>query len=596
VVNAVEEAASRGRHREVAPRLPDPPTDAEKAGYFDRGVLLILCSSLMCFGALLVSQARFVFLNPVVTCCFLPFVVFTTIYFVLSLSVYMGTRGFDERKHREIVESWRPHRHPSVDVFLPVCGEPLAVLHNTWVHVYELISSYPGDTTVYVLDDGASRDVKTMASSFGFRYLVRPNRGWMKKAGNLRHAFSKSSGDFVLLLDADFAPRVDMLAQTLPYFSSDPALGIVQTPQYFRTRGKMSWIERGAGAVQELFYRLIQVSLDRYGGAVCVGTCAVYRRAALAVNGGTTLIEHSEDIHTGFDLHRAGWSLRYLPVPLSAGLCPSDPDSFLTQQYRWCAGSISLIGSRKFWSTSMRMRTRFGYLAGFCYYINTAFFTFVAPAISLVLILVLPNDVQLANYGLILPSILYNAIVFPSWHRSEFGPEAFMAKMLYGWAHLFALWDIFRGKQLGWQTTGSGARKAGTRRIWFSIAAWNGSSGAAWVLLSAWRMLSYGPPFIPLLLMGLGSVGLTAMALASRRNSRLAAQGITDLEPCISWLTDRFSLLSVLTRTDAKQLDSGAIPLPRQALRETIGSRLGQYQEASSGTEPNYPLSADIHD
>jgi cellulose synthase (UDP-forming) len=344
-----------------------------------------------------------VLLSPLITVVFLPFVAFTIAYYVLSMVVTAGTRGFDQEAHRALVTGWRPPGYPSLDVFLPVCGEPIEVLHNTWVHVFELIQAYPGIAAAYVLDDGASGAAQAMAASFGFRYLVRPDRGQLRKAGNLRHGFAHSAGEFILLLDADFAPRPDMPAELLPYFSADPALGIVQSPQFFRTSGRMSWTERGASAVQELFYRLIQVSLDRHDGAICVGTCGLYRRAALAVNGGTTPIEHSEDIHTGFDLQRAGWGLRYVPVPLATGLCPSDPDSFLTQQYRWCAGSMSLIGSRKFWTARMRLRTRCGYLAGFCYYVHTALFTFVAPAISLLLLVFLPQRVALANYGFIVP-------------------------------------------------------------------------------------------------------------------------------------------------------------------------------------------------
>jgi len=342
---------------ERLPVLPLAPTEAEKYHYSDRNLALIMRASLFSFGALLVSQARFVLLSPLITVVFLPFVAFTIAYYVLSMVVTAGTRGFDQEAHRALVTGWRPPGYPSLDVFLPVCGEPIEVLHNTWVHVFELIQAYPGIAAAYVLDDGASGAAQAMAASFGFRYLVRPDRGQLRKAGNLRHGFAHSAGEFILLLDADFAPRPDMPAELLPYFSADPALGIVQSPQFFRTSGRMSWTERGASAVQELFYRLIQVSLDRHDGAICVGTCGLYRRAALAVNGGTTPIEHSEDIHTGFDLQRAGWGLRYVPVPLATGLCPSDPDSFLTQQYRWCAGSMSLIGSRKFWTARMRLRT-----------------------------------------------------------------------------------------------------------------------------------------------------------------------------------------------------------------------------------------------
>ena len=248
------------------------------------------------------------------------------------------------------------------------------------------------------------------------------------------------------------------------------------------------------------------------------GRCAIYRRTALAANGGTSLIEHSEDVHTGFDLRRAGWGLRYIPVPLATGLCPPDPDSFLTQQYRWCAGSMSLLGSRKFWATKMRLRTRLCYVSGFCYYVHTALFTFASPIVPLVMLLFLPNGVRLVNYVFILPSIIYNTAVFPAWHHCRFGPTALMAKLLYGWAHVFALWDIVRGKRLSWQPTGSTKQKSKTRRIWAGIALWNGTTSVVWVLFALWRTVHNGRSFVVLLATGLLALFITAIALLSRRN------------------------------------------------------------------------------
>ena len=130
---------------------------------------------------------------------------------------------------------------------------------------------------------------------------------------------------------------------------------------------------------------------------------------------------------------------------------------------------MSLLGSRKFWATRMRWRTRCCYMSGFCYYVHTALFTFVAPAIPLVMLIFMPERVRLINYLFIVPSIIYNLVVFPAWHRCRFGPEALMAKLLYGWAHVFALWDICRRKRMGWQPTGGGKRKAGTRRVWVGV-------------------------------------------------------------------------------------------------------------------------------
>jgi cellulose synthase (UDP-forming) len=516
------------RHRRLLglPLLPVPPTDWEKESYSDRNIALILRASLFSFGALLVSQSRFVLTAPVLL-IFAPLLSFTVLYYLISLCVNFGTRGFDLVAHRALVNAWRPASYPSLDIFLPVCGEPVEILQNTWRYVAELAWSYPGLATAYVLDDAASREAEALAAEFGFAYLVRPDRGWYKKAGNLRHAFSRSTGEYVLILDADFAPRADLPMEMIPYFDADPGLGIVQSPQYFRTHARQSWMERGAGAVQELFYRMVQVSRDRHQGAICVGSCAVYRRKALESNGGTTLIEHSEDVHTGFDLRRAGWRLKYLPVPLATGLCPADPDSFITQQYRWCAGSMSLLGSRKFWTTRMGLRTRFCYLSGFCYYLHTALFTFVVPAIPLTMIIFMPGHVRLINYVSIAPSIIYNLLVFPAWHRCRYGLSAFMAKFLYGWAHLFCLLDICRGRRMGWQATGAGQRKAGARRVWLAIAIWNVPTCCAWVLLATWRMTQYGfANYAIILFTGLFTSIVTAMALGARRNYALIAAGV----------------------------------------------------------------------
>ena len=266
-----------------------------------------------------ISQARFVFLTPVFTWCFLPFVAFTCAYYLISLYVNVGTRGFDYEAHRGLVATWWPGWHASLDVFLPSSRSPSSATRGP------TCSSSPAPTPV-PRPSTFSTTVRTRACGHGRRLRVHrsgaPQPGWMKKAGNLRYGFACSSGEFILILDADFAPRADLPAEMLPYLAADPSLGIIQSPQYFRATAQMSWMERGAGAVQELFYRAVQVSRDRHDGAICVGSCAIYRRAALATNGGTSIIEHSEDVHTGFDLRRACGGCATSPSRWQLGCVP----------------------------------------------------------------------------------------------------------------------------------------------------------------------------------------------------------------------------------------------------------------------------------
>jgi cellulose synthase (UDP-forming) len=491
----------------------------QKYSYVHRELPLLMLTSLVSITCLLVSQIHFIRLNPWLL-IFVPFLVFTVAYYLISVRINITSRNFDLVRHHDLVSKWEPSSYPSVDVLLPICNEPLGVLRNTWTYVRRLAEHYPGTVTPYVLDDGVDPAAAKLANEMGFEYLVRPNRGWYKKAGNLRHGYQQSGGDFLVILDADFCPRPDFLDETLPYMFAFPELGIVQTPQYFRVDRRQTWMERGAGAVQELFYRVVQVSRDSLDGAICVGSCGLYRRAALDSIGGTALIEHSEDVHTGFDLSRSGWGLRYLPINLAMGLCPEDPDSFFAQQYRWCAGSMSLLGSRKFWKSRLRPSTRLCYVSGFCYYLHTAIFTFITPLIPITLIVTLPGQVKLTNYLWILPSTVYNFVVFPLWNKTGYAKGALMARYLYGWSHAFAVWDILRRQRMGWQSTGS-AGKTNTERIWRAIGLYGGVTGAAWVLAAIIRMIQYGFwNYVFLLATGLVYAGVVVMAFWARRQAR----------------------------------------------------------------------------
>ncbi len=475
------------------PVLPDPPLDSEKYGYVRRHTWVLTVFSMLSFPPLVYSQVELVRRYPSFL-PYAPFIICGILLFGVPLITDGFSRGFDLAAHRRVVETWHPASYPTVDVFLPVCGEPIEILRNTWRHVARLRQRYRGPLTVWVLDDSASPELKELAREFGYAYATRPNRGWFKKSGNLMYGYLISESEYILLLDADFCPRADLLDETLPYLDQNPQVAIVQTPQFFHVTDDQTWVERGAGAVQELFYRSIQTARASRGGATCVGSCAVYRRSALDTNNGMALSEHSEDLRTGFDLQRRGWRLKYLPIALSTGTCPDNVLAFLNQQYRWCSGTITLLGEKLFWRTRMTAYSRMCHLSGFIYYLYTAIFTIVVPALSCAVLIFAPSVLQFKNIIFILPILIYGGIIYPLWHRSPYRLEAWSVRVIAGWAHLFAFWDLSIGHRRGWQPSGAAATKQdGRRRFWLAVLLWSGGSTAAWVCLAFWRLLSMDP-------------------------------------------------------------------------------------------------------
>jgi len=438
--------------REVArPDLPVAPSDAEKYAYLQpQHRSLIGVQTLV---SLAVSGwLTLFFLQHAVL---MPFVVVTAIniiYAIVSAWTGLRARRVHLGDHIATTSTWTPEAYPSADIFLPSAGEPLDVLDNTFRHVSAL--KWEGQVTVLVLDDSARSDVERLALQYDFEYHSRPDRGRMKKAGNLLYGYNHSCGDIIAVFDADFCPRPDFLLELVPYFD-DPDVGIVQSPQYFRTQSTMNWLQSAAGSVQEIFYRWVQPSRDAASGAICVGTCALYRRAGLVRSGGFAQIGHSEDVHTGVNLMKVGFATRYVPVVLAAGLCPDNYAGFLSQQYRWCAGSMSLLSDRSFHTAPLTINQRLCFFTGFLYYLSTAATFFGGPLSAAVLVWMLPQEVWPWSY---LPLVVASWCVFIAWKSmltTRWTLSVMRVQMLYSAAHAVAIWHSLRGRTAAWVPTGA---------------------------------------------------------------------------------------------------------------------------------------------
>jgi cellulose synthase (UDP-forming) len=504
-----------GRHRQGV-IVPEPPTDDEKNSYAWRSLPFLtgaLVASCLCAIA---AQAWFEVRNPAA----LPFAVYTflfLVYQVVSVPMNFAGPSFDLAAHKQLVARWWPATYPPVDIFLPICGEPIEVLRNTWTGVFELIQAYPGIAVAYVLDDGPSEEASLLAPSFGFGYVRRPQLRYHKKAGNLNYAFARTHGEHVVVFDADFRPRADFLAELLPYMD-DPGIGLVQSPQFFRVDQAQTWVEQAAGASLEVFYRAVQVSRDRFGSALCVGSNAVYRRDALEREGGFTLIPYAEDSHTGLDMRYHGYQLRYVPVVLAAGVCPATIDLFMRQQYRWCCGATSLMWSRHMWDVPMPFVSRLPYVAGWLWNFLTAMRTMILPLFPITLLAFMPGEIELRNTILLIPVAFVGAVLYPLWHNSRYPVAMWPLAVATGWAQVLALWDYARGKVMSWQPS-RGPGDA-TRRFRKAVLAWNGSLALAWLVLAAWRMgQAPSPRFAAIAALGLVNAAIIARVIIPGRNA-----------------------------------------------------------------------------
>lgn len=374
------------------------------------------------------------------------------------------------------------------------------ILENTYRYIRQL--EYPaGRMKVHVLDDGAMDEVKALAEKYGFNYIVREDRPRLKKAGNLRWAFARTSGEFFVIYDADFCPRRDYLTELIPRMMANPNIAIIQTPQYFRTLDTQTWVERGAGAVQELFYRYIQVNRNKWNGAICVGSNATYRREALKDTGGTAEVGASEDVHTGFYAVTRGWRLFYIPLALACGVCPDNPRAFFSQQLRWCQGSTSLLLNWEFWTSNLTVKQKLCYLSGMMYYSASSLQIFINPLPGILLIWFRPEFVKWWNLAFALPALFYGWGLYRFWGRSHHAKTVQLISVMQSYAYLSALKDRVLGTSFTWVPSGDNKAHRSTRyrnMRWFAIG-WTTTynilffSGTIFRIQQGWPWYDYFP-------------------------------------------------------------------------------------------------------
>ena len=111
--------------------------------------------------------------------------------------------------------------------------------------------------------------------------------------------------------------------------------------------------------------------------------------------------------------------VRYLPLCLATGTCPSDQRSFFMQQYRWCTGVLALVGQGGFWGSHISGMSKLCFFNGLLYYLAPALFIFFGPLPLMLLVWLKPSGVLWTYVGLTVPPIFFACIVLPCWARQD---------------------------------------------------------------------------------------------------------------------------------------------------------------------------------
>lgn len=275
--------------------------------------------------------------------------------FSLSLLFIFASHGFNMiywyfRTYKKRTEDLEPEQFnikdwPVVTIQLPLYNEKYVIcrLIDAVLRI-----DYPKELLeIQILDDSTDNTKNIIEEhikqytqqGFDVKHIHRTNRDGYK-AGALKEGLKTVRGEFVAIFDADFIPRKKFLKRTIPYFFTDPKIGLVQT-RWEHINRDYSILTKTQAIALDGHFVVEQAVRNRAGFFINFnGTGGVWRKECIYDAGNWEADTLTEDLDLSYRAQMKGWKLKYLINFTSPAELPSEINSLRSQQFRWTKGAI----------------------------------------------------------------------------------------------------------------------------------------------------------------------------------------------------------------------------------------------------------------
>ena len=274
---------------------------------------------------------------------------------------------------------------PTVGIIIPCCGEPVGMILRTITSVLE--QDWPRERMLIVVsDDGHDAALAEAVSSLPVLYhspppRFAPGRDGAAKAGNLNSAVSMLIAEhpdlrYIETRDCDDELGSNgFLRQVLGQLKHDERLAYVQTIKESQVSAGDPFNNREA-----MFYRGQMLSRNAANATFPCGSGVVWRRAALEDIGLFPTWNLVEDLQSGVEALRRGWSSCYLPIVGAVGQhSPEDVPNVYKQRGTWAIDTVRLMIWGNLHGLNVRQRAQFYELL--CYYLQSFTVLVYVPSI-----------------------------------------------------------------------------------------------------------------------------------------------------------------------------------------------------------------------
>lgn len=257
-------------------------------------------------------------------------------------------------RYRRIHRLWsqNPPPPPTVSILIPAHNEEL-VIEDTLQAMVQL--HYPKDKLEVILINDCSTD-KTgqIADAYAKRYPfiqvvhTQPPFGGKGKSAALNHGFRRSTGDIIVVYDADNTPEPDAVSNLVLALLKDKKAGVV-VGKFRVINARKNWLTRFINVETITFQWLAQAGRWFWFRMVTIpGTNFAIRRSVLEQVGGWDEQALAEDTELSIRVYHAGYHIRFFPAAVTWEQEPETWKVWWKQRTRWVRGNLYVIGKYLF--------------------------------------------------------------------------------------------------------------------------------------------------------------------------------------------------------------------------------------------------------
>lgn len=330
------------------------------------------------------------------------------LWFMLFYHIFLMLGGYLEfLKHDKNVEQFSKNEGelPKVSILIPAHNEAL-VIENTLQAMINL--KYPKDKLeVIPINDNSSDQtgfiVDQYAKEFSFiRPLhTKPPTGGKGKSGALNQGLKHSTGDVIVVYDADNTPEPEAVYNLVLGLNNDKEAAAV-VGKFRVSNANENLLTRFINIETLTFQWLAQAGRWHWFNMTTIpGTNFAIRRSVIEELGGWDEQAISEDTELSFRVYNAGYRIRFFPAAITWEQEPETLKVWWNQRLRWAQGNQYVIFKFLFQFRKLNSKVRMDLF----YFLFTYLFFFGGVLVShliFVLNLLFDLDLLIGNVSIFL--------------------------------------------------------------------------------------------------------------------------------------------------------------------------------------------------